>query len=34
MKSWREDVKRALMIAGMENKQLTFLFCDTQIINE
>jgi dynein heavy chain len=22
------------MIAGMENKQLTFLFCDTQIINE
>ena len=34
MKSWRDDIKRALMIAGMENKPLTFLFCDTQIINE
>ncbi|CAD8156782.1 unnamed protein product [Paramecium pentaurelia] len=34
MRSWREDVKKVLMIAGIENKPVTFLFCDTQIINE
>lgn len=34
MKLWREDVKRVLLIAGKENKQVTFLFVDTQIINE
>lgn len=34
MRSWREDIKKALMLAGNENKPLSFLFCDTQIINE
>lgn len=33
MKSWREDIKKVLMLAGIENKPLSFLFCDTQIIN-
>lgn len=33
MRSWREDIKKALMLAGNENKPLSFLFCDTQIIN-
>jgi dynein heavy chain len=33
-KSWRDDVKRVLMFAGMENKPITFLFTDTQIIRE
>jgi dynein heavy chain len=34
MRAWREDVKKVLMICGIENKSVTFLFCDTQIINE
>lgn len=29
MRSWRDDIKKSLMIAGVENKSLTFLFCDT-----
>jgi dynein heavy chain len=33
MKTWREDVKTVLMKAGLENKPVGFLFCDTQIIN-
>jgi dynein heavy chain len=34
MKNWREDIKDILMNAGVQNKALTFLFVDTQIINE
>jgi dynein heavy chain len=34
MKDWRDDLKTVLMLAGVENKQTTFLFVDTQIINE
>lgn len=34
MTNWREDVKKALMQAGAENKPTSFLFVDTQIINE
>ncbi len=34
MSNWREDVKKALLQAGIENKQTSFLFVDTQIINE
>jgi dynein heavy chain len=34
MRAWREDVKKVLMMAGVENKGVTFLFVDTQIINE
>ncbi|KAL4440889.1 hypothetical protein ABPG74_009302 [Tetrahymena malaccensis] len=34
MRSWRDDIKKCLMMAGVENKSLTFLFVDTQIINE
>lgn len=29
MKSWREDIKKVLMLAGNENKPITFLFVDT-----
>ena len=34
MSNWREDVKTVLMQAGVENKQTSFIFVDTQIINE
>jgi dynein heavy chain len=34
MKTWREDIKKCLMQAGIENKLISFLFVDTQIINE
>lgn len=34
MANWREDIKKALMMAGVENKSTTFLFVDTQIIRE
>lgn len=34
MNNWRDDVKKALMMAGAENKPTSFLFVDTQIINE
>lgn len=34
MRAWRDDVKKVLMMAGIENKPISFLFCDTQIINE
>jgi dynein heavy chain len=34
MSNWREDVKKALMQAGCENKPTSFLFVDTQIIKE
>ena len=33
MKSWREDIKKILMDTGLNNKQTSFLFTDTQIIN-
>jgi dynein heavy chain len=34
MKTWRDDIKKCLMQAGIENKLMSFLFVDTQIINE
>lgn len=34
MTNWREDVKKVLSQAGVENKTTSFLFVDTQIINE
>ena len=34
MQNWREDVKKALMQAGVDNKSTSFVFVDTQIINE
>jgi len=34
MFNWREDVKKVLMQAGIENKETSFLFVDTQVINE
>jgi len=34
MKIWREDLRNILMQAGVDNKQITFLFVDTQIIHE
>jgi dynein heavy chain, axonemal len=34
MQNWREDVKKALLQAGVDNKSTSFLFVDTQIISE
>jgi len=34
MRDWRENCKTVLMQAGCEAKDTTFLFVDTQIINE
>jgi dynein heavy chain len=34
MRDWRDNVKTVLMMAGVEGKPTTFLFVDTQIINE
>jgi dynein heavy chain len=34
MQNWRDDAKRALMQCGIENKQTSFLFVDTQVVNE
>jgi dynein heavy chain len=34
MKDWRENLKTVLLTAGVEAKPTTFLFVDTQIINE
>jgi len=29
IRAWREDVKKLLMLAGVDNKAVTFLFVDT-----
>jgi dynein heavy chain len=34
MNEWRDDVRRCLLMAGLEQKQVVFLFNDTQIIEE
>lgn len=34
MRDWRDNLKYCLMLAGVEGKPTTFLFVDTQIINE
>jgi dynein heavy chain len=34
MKDWRENLKTCLLAAGTKQRQTTFLFVDTQIINE
>jgi dynein heavy chain len=34
MNDWKEDLKRILMFAGVKDEQTTFLFSDTQIIDE
>jgi dynein heavy chain len=34
MANWRDDVKKCLLQAGAENKLTSFLFVDTQIVNE
>ena len=34
MAEWRENLKECLLYAGVDNKAITFLFNDTQIINE
>jgi len=34
MNKWRDDLKRCLMLAGVEDKPVSFLFVDTQIIKE
>ena len=34
MANWRDDVKKTLLQCGIDNKPTTFLFCDTQIVDE
>jgi dynein heavy chain len=34
MQNWRDDVKICLLEAGCKNQQTSFLFVDTQIVNE
>lgn len=34
MKSWRENLKSILMETGLQCKQTSFLFTDTQIVDE
>lgn len=34
IRSWRDDIKKILMDTGLDNKQTSFLFVDTQIVNE
>lgn len=34
MRDWRDNVKTCLMMAGCDGKNTSFLFVDTQIINE
>lgn len=34
IKSWRENIKKILMQAGLECKKTSFLFIDTQIVDE
>lgn len=29
MRAWRDDVKKVLMMAGVENKGVSFIFVDT-----
>ena len=29
MRSWRDDIKKVLMMAGIEKQETTFLFVDT-----
>jgi dynein heavy chain len=29
MRTWREDAKKCLMMAGVDNKPVSFLFVDT-----
>lgn len=31
MSEWREDVKKVLLKAGLQNLPITFLFSDTQV---
>ena len=31
---WRDDLKRMLLKAGVDDKEMTFLFSDTQIVME
>jgi dynein heavy chain, axonemal len=34
MQHWRDDAKKALMQAGVDNRATAFVFVDTQIVNE
>lgn len=34
MANWREDAKICLMMAGIDDKPISFLFVDTQIVIE
>ena len=34
MNEWREDIKQCLLKAGLQQHPVTFLFTDTQIVNE
>ncbi|EQC29095.1 hypothetical protein SDRG_13255 [Saprolegnia diclina VS20] len=34
MTEWRDDVKRCLLLAGLKDSQVVFLFSDVQVVNE
>ena len=34
MAEFRDDLRTCLMKCGLEDQRQTFLFCDTQIVNE
>jgi len=34
MRSWKDDLREALLYCGVDDKPMTFLFTDTQIISE
>ena len=34
MNEWRENLRECLLVAGVKNKSIVFLFNDTQIVNE
>ena len=34
MTEWREDIKKCMLKAGLQNQPITFLFSDTQIKSE
>jgi dynein heavy chain len=34
LNEWRDDLKKVLLDAGLEEKKIVFLFSDTQIVHE
>ena len=34
LNSWRQDLKTAMLTAGLENKEICFMACDSQLTEE